>query len=175
MAEANPIPADAEADADSAVPAGFVPVLSGSGYMNSFGTFYVHPERRIVGARVGDGHLNGLGIAHGGMLATLADTAIGMIMMVEDKHGTPGVTATLSIDYLSAASPGDWVEAHVELDKMGSRLRFAGCRLMVGDRCVLKASAVFAVMPAHRDGHLADNRPGGDRNARTWLESLSHF
>ncbi len=173
MAEANPIAA--EANADPAIPAGFMPVLSRSGYMNGFGTFYVHPERRIVAARVRDTHLNGLGIAHGGMLATLADTAIGMMMMVEDKHGTPGVTAALSMEYLSSASSGDWVEAHVEIDKMGARLRFAGCRVLVGERCVLKASAVFAVAPSHRDSHLPGNRRGANEDARSWLASLSHF
>ncbi|MCY1223021.1 hypothetical protein D9M72_351300 [compost metagenome] len=98
-----------------------------------------------------------------------------MMRMVEDKNGTPGGTATRSIDYLSPASPGDWVEAHVALDKMGSRLRFAGCRLLVGERCVLKASAVFAVMPAHKESPLAGNDPADGKSVRTWLSSLRHF
>ncbi len=91
-----------------------------------------------------DGHQNPRGIAHAGILATLGDTAIGMTMSAKGK--SPSVTANLSIDYFGAARPGDWVEAHVELDKMGARLRFGTCKLMCGDRCLLRATAIFSVV-----------------------------
>lgn len=128
-----------------AAPAGFVPLPTDGGYMASFGLLYWHAERRIVGVRIREHHLNNLGIPHGGMMATLADTAIGM-MMREAGRTQPGVTVQLSLDYLSSAREGDWVEAHVDIDKMGARLRFGGCRVMAGNRCLVKASATFAVL-----------------------------
>ena len=39
-----------------------------------------------------------------------------------------------------------WVEAHVEILKQGRRLGFAECRLKVGERLILRASATFAVV-----------------------------
>ncbi|SPD67579.1 putative enzyme (plasmid) [Cupriavidus taiwanensis] len=126
---------------------GFERVPEGRGFMSSLGILYMHRKRPILALRITQQHLNGLGHPHGGMLATLADSALGMLMARE--AGLPGVTVSLSIDYLSPGRLGDWVEAHVQFDKLGQRLRFGGCRLLVGERCLLKANAVFAVPRPH--------------------------
>jgi len=145
--------ADAGQLAAAEVPAGFKPININDGYMESFGQVYYDKARQVMAVRVGPQHLNGLGITHGGMLATLADTAIGLTMMRGRARGEdipPGVTVTLNLEYLGSGRVGDWLEAHVTLDRMGGRLRFGSCRVMVEDRCLLKASAVFAVIQAPR-------------------------
>lgn len=48
------------------------------------------------------------------------------------------------------AHPGDWVEAHVDVQRIGSRLAFANCYLMVGERRILRASGVFASSSGQR-------------------------
>ncbi|WP_432262151.1 PaaI family thioesterase [Cupriavidus sp. TMH.W2] len=128
------------------VPQGFVPLRRMSGYMAGFGQLYLHAERRTLAVRIDENHLNNLGIPHGGMLATLADTAVGMMMSLETGRSGGGVTVNLSLDFLDSARPGDWVEARVELDKMGSRLRYGTCRVVSGERCLLRATAIFAVL-----------------------------
>lgn len=114
--------------------------------MANFGELYVHEERRTLGVRIDESHLNPLGMPHGGMLATLADTAIGAMMLLEMGPSATAVTVNLSLDYLDAARLGDWVEARVEFDKLGSRLRYGTCRLVAGDRCLVRATAIFAAL-----------------------------
>jgi len=135
-----------EAPADDP-PEGFIALRGTSGFLAHLGQLYVNPPRRAVGIRIGPQHLNPLGIPHGGMLATLADTAIGMMMSLEAGSKRPtAVTANLSLDYFDSARVGDWVEAHVSFDKLGNRLRFGSCKLMVGERCLLRATAIFSVL-----------------------------
>ena len=57
------------------------------------------------------------------------------------------VTVSLTTDFIESAVPGDWVEAHVDVLRIGSRLAYANCHLLVGERRILSASAVFAVVP----------------------------
>ncbi|SPC14411.1 PaaI family thioesterase [Cupriavidus taiwanensis] len=136
----------APAEAGTDVPEGFIPLRRMSGYMAGFGQLYLHAARRTLAVRIDESHLNNLGIPHGGMLATLADTAIGMMMSLETGRAKSAVTVNLSLDYLDSARLGDWVEARVEFDKLGSRLRYGTCRLFSGERCLLRATAIFAVM-----------------------------
>ena len=42
---------------------------------------------------------------------------------------------------------GDWIEAHVDIQKSGSRLAFANAYLVVGSERILRASAVFGWLP----------------------------
>lgn len=128
------------------VPAGFVALRKLGGYLANFGQLYIHAERRTLGVRIDESHLNTLGIPHGGMLATLADTAIGVMMSLETGRSKGAVTVNLSLDYLDSARLGDWVEARVEFDKLGSRLRYGTCRLVSDGRCLLRATAIFAVL-----------------------------
>ena len=47
---------------------------------------------------------------------------------------------------VASAETGDWIEAHVDIDRMGGRLAYARCTLLVGDRCIMTGSGIFALM-----------------------------
>ena len=51
-------------------------------------------------------HRNLLGIVHGGMIATLADTAMGLAMRTKLEPGTTQVTGTLHVTYLRPGRAG---------------------------------------------------------------------
>jgi uncharacterized protein (TIGR00369 family) len=98
-----------------------------------------------IGVRVEAKHTNSRGICHGGMLATLADLALGYALL--GKGGSLAgsfFTVQLSIDYASPAKAGDWVQSEVEIQQAGSRLAFANCYLVAGGRRIARASAIFA-------------------------------
>ena len=43
-----------------------------------------------------------------------------------------------------SARAGDWIESVVEIQRMGTRLAFANCYLVSGERRIVRASAIFA-------------------------------
>jgi uncharacterized protein (TIGR00369 family) len=108
----------------------------------------------VFAMRIEDKHTNMRGIAHGGMLASLADSALGLGLTLYCEGRQSFVTVNLSTDFIDAARPGDWVEAHVEVQKLGKRMAFANCFLQVGTRRILRASGVFAVMNALKPDQL---------------------
>ena len=89
-------------------------------------------------------HTNARGFAHGGVLLTLADVALGHA--AESSVDPPArlITASVSADFVGSARLGDWVEARVDVQRVGGRMAFANAYLHVGDRRVARASAVFA-------------------------------
>ncbi|RZL89427.1 MAG: PaaI family thioesterase [Variovorax sp.] len=127
-----------------AVPAGYIPIVSRArGFVQRCGGFHLHATQPVLATRVTADHLNPLDIAHGGFLATLADTAFGAVIKRDLGLAAPPATVSLSVDYIGAVREGDWVEAHVEVHKTGRRLSNASCLVKVGDRVVLRASGVF--------------------------------
>jgi len=133
------------------VPEGYEPLVHGGPYFRALGAIYGRPapdEGLVVALRVDDAHLNMQGLTHGGMLTTLADGAlginIGLAQMRARGRRQAQVTVSLNADFLSSAKPGDWLEAHVTLTRMGQRMAFANCDLRAGNKQVLRANAVFA-------------------------------
>lgn len=61
-------------------------------------------------------------------------------------------TVHLDADFAGAARVGDWVEARVEVQRIGSRPVFAGGFLAVGGERIVRASAVFARNPGEPAG-----------------------
>jgi uncharacterized protein (TIGR00369 family) len=143
-------------DDSAPVPPGFERLKRGGPFVAGLGALYCRRDENgiAIAMRIAQQHTNMRGIAHGGMLASLADTAlgIGLTMHCEGRHSF--VTANLSTDFVDAARPGDWVEAHVDVQRIGARVAFANCYLRVGDRRILRASGVFAVMAALRPEQL---------------------
>lgn len=134
------------------VPEGFELLDRGSPFLAMVGPLYCKRNddgTPVFGLRVGPQHANVKGMAHGGMLMTMADTALAIaIAFANDEK--PMVTVNLSTDFVEAAHPGDWVEAHVDVQRIGSRLAFANCYLIVGERRILRASGVFASSSGQR-------------------------
>ena len=127
------------------VPEGFEPMDRGSAFLAMIGPVYCKRSKGndiVIGLRVGPQHTNVKGLAHGGMLMTLADSALGIAITIANDE-KPMVTVNLSTDFVESAHPGDWVEAHVDIQRIGGRLAFANCYLMVGERRILRASGVF--------------------------------
>ena len=76
----------------------------------------------VVELTVGQMHLNLGGMAHGGVHATLLDTAMGgtlISMMAKEEWSA---TAQLDISYLNAAHPGDHLVATAEVVRRGRNL-----------------------------------------------------
>ena len=100
-----------------------------------------------IGLAIEDKHTNSRGVCHGGVLATLADLALGYAMLARSGDQTSFVTAHLAVDYAGAARAGDWIHSRVDIQRVGARLAFANCYLVVDEKPIVRASAIFA-----RDG-----------------------
>ena len=86
------------------------------------------------------------GFVHGGMISTLADSAMGRSL----RTLTPGVTRAMSFDlklnFLNAAKIGETLRATGRVIHAGRRTIVAECRVEGKDgRLVATASATFAV------------------------------
>lgn len=99
----------------------------------------------VLALRAERRHCNMRGTVHGGILATLADITIGYSLAFSTEPPTAAVTTNLTLDFLSSAQAGDWLEAKVEFHKLGSRVAFGNCYISRGEERIARASAVFLV------------------------------
>jgi uncharacterized protein (TIGR00369 family) len=129
------------------LPEGFKPLFRVSPVIEMIGPVYSRGEGAglVLGLRAERKHCNSRGTVHGGILATLADIALGYSLAFSTQPPTAAITANLSLDFAGAAKAGDWLEAKVDFQKLGSRLAFGNCYISVGEQRVVRASAVFLV------------------------------
>jgi len=139
----------------SDIPEGFIRVQRPlpNPFNELVGPFYSKRENDVIslGLRIEARHCNSRGICHGGLLATLADVALGYACVVAGgPEGQSGsfVTTNLSIDYLAPAHVGDWVQSEVKVLNPGSRTATANGFLVAGGNPVVRASATFRMMKA---------------------------
>lgn len=126
---------------------GFKPLFRSSPVIDLIGPVYSKGEGidLVLGLRVEPKHCNMRGTLHGGILATLADVALGYTVAFSTEPPTGLITASLSLDFAGTAKIGDWLEAKVDVQKKGGRLAFANCYISVGEQRIVRASAVFVV------------------------------
>lgn len=131
------------------IPEGFKPLKRGGGFLTSLGPWYYRRDEKqqiVLAIRVEDRHTNIRHIAHGGFLVSMVDTALGVVVSSSREPAQPIVTVSLTTNFVSSAEPGDWVEANVNIDRMGGRLAYASCTLRTGDRVIMTGTGVFALM-----------------------------
>ena len=126
---------------------GFAALFRSSPFLDRTGPFYSKGAGRSlsIGLRVLDHHLNARGLAHGGVLLTMADIALGYAMATSEDPPVSAVTSHLSADFAGSARAGDWVESRVDIQKVGRTLAFANVYLLVDDTRIVRASGVFAI------------------------------
>jgi uncharacterized protein (TIGR00369 family) len=90
-------------------------------------------------------HLNVQGLAHGGMLATLADTAAGLAVRTKLEPGRRHVTVQLSVQYLSPAPTGR-VVARGRAVRVGSQIAYAEADIVdENGRELVRATSTLSV------------------------------
>jgi uncharacterized protein (TIGR00369 family) len=96
-------------------------------------------------------HLNIQGLVHGGMLATLADTAMGLAVRTTLEPGSRHVTIQLGVQFLSAGREGR-ISARGRVVRSGRQIAHAEAEVMnEAGRVLARAQSTVAVM-ADRDG-----------------------
>jgi uncharacterized protein (TIGR00369 family) len=132
-------------------PPGFEPLFRTSPFLDTTGPYFYRRNADgsfVIGLRVLPKHANGRGGAHGGLLMTLLDIALGYASAFTQNPPARLTTASLTTDFVGAPKVGDWIEAHVDVQKVGGRLAFANAFLVVDGERVVRGSAVFARAPA---------------------------
>ncbi|MFO1329189.1 MAG: PaaI family thioesterase [Rubrivivax sp.] len=107
------------------------------------------PRALQLGLRVRRAHCNSRGLAHGGLIAALADNAMGLsaavVARAEGIEVRAPVTVSLALDYIDAAREGDWLEVRPQVLKVGRTLGFVECHVCSGDRLLARGSATFRI------------------------------
>ena len=132
--------------ADPAVPAGFSEAPDQGPFLENAGPWLAGEVggEQVFGLLAQERHANRGGSVMGGMLATLADYALGRAIEADADDDHSRATVSLTADFLAPAEPGDWIEARTSVDRVGDSLAFADCSLTVEGREVVRARAVFA-------------------------------
>lgn len=99
--------------------------------------------------------VNGRGILHGGVIATVGDVVIGHALRTLLPEPIPFVTINMNCDLLGVARLGDWVDVTVTPGRVGHRLA-AGTATFATDRTIATVTALF--MPAGAAGSPAAPR-----------------
>ena len=128
-------------------PEGFVLAENRGPFATHNGPFYYEPNlgegaRQAFFAEAR--HTNGYGLVHGGMMSAFLDGT--MSQAVRRATGMSGVTVQLSLSYLHMARPGEWIIAEAKVVRASRELAFLEGRVSVGDRDVVRATAVFKLM-----------------------------
>lgn len=90
-------------------------------------------------------HLNPAGTVHGGVLATLVDTAMGLAARSRTDDGEVPATSQLTIAYLTAAHEGPLVVT-AQVRKRGDHLLVCDADVDQDGTSVVHAVATFAVL-----------------------------
>jgi len=132
----------------SAVPADFAPATFSSGFLDVSGPYYTRKDSDhiAVGILISENHINGIEVAHGGVLTTLADVALSYQLFVSEKPRLPIATINLNTNFLSGAKLGEWVVAHARIDRKGKRTAYCHGEIMAGDRMLMTMTGVFALL-----------------------------
>lgn len=91
-----------------------------------------------------ESHLNPAGSVHGGVLATLVDTAMGLAVRSATDDGDVPATSQLTVTYLRPASAGQ-LQVTAEVRKRGEHLTICEADVEQEGRSVVHALATFAL------------------------------
>ncbi len=90
-------------------------------------------------------HLNRTGTVHGGVLATLADMAMGQALRSRTGEHEVPATTQLTVTYLRPGKPGA-LTANGEVRKQGDNLSVCEAEVEQDGRTLVHALATFAVL-----------------------------
>ena len=138
---------DASAIAD--IPAGFERHFRRSPLTEPWEPIYSRMTYRavIIGLRLAKPHTNGRGLIHGGLIAALADNAMGHSCGHQMGGMSSLVTISLAVDFIGTAQVGQWLAVETDVIKTGSTICFAQSLIKADDVVIARANGTFRVVP----------------------------
>ena len=101
----------------------------------------------IMGLRLARPHTNARGLIHGGLIASLADNAMGYSCAQAMGWACSLVTISLAVDYVGSGEIGQWLSVESEVIKTGSTICFAQSLIKADDAVIARANGTFRVVP----------------------------
>ena len=136
----------------TAPPAGFEPHFRRSPLTEPWEPVFSRrlPDRVIIGLYARESHTNSRGMVHGGLIAALADNAMGLscvAVLTEQGRKPEGglVTVSMATDFIGAAKLGQWVAFDTSYVKTGRTLCFAQAFITADGEVIGRADARFKV------------------------------
>lgn len=131
------------------IPEGYVPNTRPSPVTDPWEPMYekTTPDAVFFGMVLREAHTNRRGLIHGGVIAALADKAMGH--SCGHKMGTANyslVTVSLSLDYISTAKIGQWLTVETDVIKTGKTLCFTQCMVKADGEVIARGNASFRVV-----------------------------
>jgi acyl-coenzyme A thioesterase 13 len=132
------------------IPSGFAPAQFSPGFLDMSGPYYLKKDTAstIIGCRITAQHQNYIGVAHGGVLATMADVALSYQVYSSETPGLPVSTVSMTTNFLSGARLGEWIEASGTIDRIGQKLAYVHGSIWCSGRILMTMNAVYNIIRA---------------------------
>jgi len=131
------------------IPEGFEPHFRKSPFTDPWEPLYSKKTDGavIMALRLARPHTNSRGLIHGGLIASLADNAMGYSCAQAMGWASSLVTISLAVDFAGSAEIGQWLAVESEVIRTGSTICFAQSLIKADDNVIARASATFRVVP----------------------------
>jgi len=145
------------------VPEGYQPVPEGLGFTDNLQPLYRRMEGDYpsFGLVVERRHGNLMGLCHGGVLMTLADVCSAAAIHAKRGVWTGTPTVNLTLDFVSAARLGQWIETDVQLVSIKRRFGFSSGVISNSEGVVARFNGVF-YLPEH-SGMIKPGAPAAEQ------------
>ena len=101
-------------------------------------------ERSVeIGLWLRAGHCNSRGLLHGGVIAALADNAMGLSCVACQPGVKDALTVSLNVDFVATAKLGQWLRIEPRVIKATGTLGFADALITADGDTIARASATF--------------------------------
>jgi acyl-coenzyme A thioesterase PaaI-like protein len=101
----------------------------------------------FIGLRLAVPHTNSRGLIHGGLIAALADNAMGYSCAQVMGGVSSLMTIGLAVDFAGTAQVGQWLAIEPEVIRTGSTICFAQSLAKADGIVIARANATFRVVP----------------------------
>jgi uncharacterized protein (TIGR00369 family) len=130
------------------IPEGFEPHFRKSPFTDPWEPLYSKRTEKavVMGLRLAKPHTNARGLIHGGLIASLADNAMGYSCAQATGWRSSFVTISLAVDFTGAAAIGQWLAVESEVIRTGSTICFAQCLVTADEALIARASGTFRVV-----------------------------
>jgi acyl-coenzyme A thioesterase PaaI-like protein len=127
------------------VPEGFSLHTRSSPVTDAWAPIFAHITSTafILGLRVATAHCNSRGLLHGGVIAALADNAMGLSLAMQSVPPASPVTTSLSVDYFGKSAIGAWLSFETDHVSQQGQNGFTHALVKADGVPVARASAAF--------------------------------